>query len=630
MLLLALIYVTAIIVFGFSDPQGLSDSIASLTGHAKVRLSSGSIDANVTSLSAIVTPEDISKLPDFKNLEIADLSGSTCYPDIMKFAYDNPEIKVTYTVPMPNGKTANNDTTNLDLSGLRHEDISLALDNLKFLPYISAIDLGTSSQSLSPITPDDIARIRENCPAASLSYAIDLLGSSHSIYDESIDLTGLTSAQVPETVNAFSYLHNLSNIKIAPNATTDGSLQWSDISAISAAAPNAILDYNFSVCGVNATMADTSIDLSAITPGDVNTVLAVLPGMSQLNYINLGSDASGLSYDDLDKIFAAAPDALISYSTSLWGKEINFTDTVLDFNHISMNDAGAAVSRILPYMRACTILDMDSCDVSNESMDAIRSNYPNIDVIWRVWFAGYSVRTNVETILASKPSAYGDVTDANSTVLKYCTKVKNLDLGHNDKLTDVSFIASMPDLENCILTCTSVNSFEPFRNCTKLDYLESGETYVSDLSPFENLTQIRYLNIGLNKSISDLSPLYNNTNFMKLYLGGTSISQDQINEMESILAATGRNDYDLSADVTYISTNGGTGGYYTATEGMWRYDRLVGTAENWIHAQQTGVAEMVASEKYEQIREIFRYSEAPNCYSTPANDPLYNPHDSIY
>ena len=631
--LMALIYIFALVGAGFSNPTGLMDSVAAMTGHAKVHLSSGSYSADTVNLAAVITAEDIALLDGFTSLSTANFDGSTCYTEISQWQSSHPGINVYYTVTLPDGTKLTNSETSVNLSGLSHDSVQSTAAALSCISGIRSIELGRITADAGSMTTDDIDYISALFPNVKVSYSFEILGKSYTAADTYVDLTGLTTAQVPAVTAIMAMIPNITDVKIADNATTDGSLAWADLSAIAAACPNAAIDYNFSVCGIKATTSDTSLDLSAITHADVDSVLAVLPGMNQLSYIDIGSSQNDLTYDDLDRLYAACPNAVFSYTTNVWGVDINFKDEILDFNHISMNDQGAAVEKILPYMRSCTTLDMDLCDVDNDHMAAIREKYPNINVIWRIWFGssnnGYCVRTDAEVILASKPSAYGMLNDSNTANLKYCNKCKSLDLGHNSDLTSVPFIAYMTELENCILTCTSVNSLEPFRNCPNLDYLEIGDAKVTDISPLADCTKLRYLNIGLNKGITDMSCLFGNTGFLKLYLGGTGISQDQVNEMQSILDAAGNTACDLSSNLTYISTSENTG-YYTATEGMWRYDNLVGTSENWIHAQQTGVAEMVASEKYLEIREIFRYSEAPNCYSTAANDPLYKEHDSIY
>ena len=58
------------------------------------------------------------------------------------------------------------------------------------------------------------------------------------------------------------------------------------------------------------------------------------------------------------------------------------------------------------------IRDRDYCGVSNEAMAQIRDENPNVEVVWRIWFGeNYSVRTDVERILASKPTVGGMIYD---------------------------------------------------------------------------------------------------------------------------------------------------------------------------------------------------------------------------
>lgn len=130
---------------------------------------------------------------------------------------------------------------------------------------------------------------------------------------------------------------------------------------------------------------------------------------------------------------------------------------------------------------------MDNTGVSNEALAKIREEFLNIDVVWRVWFGtNYSVRTDVERILASKPTVGGMIYDA--SVLQYCTKVKYLDLGHNDELPSIDFVRNMPELEVLIIAMTAVRDISPLESCPKLEYLELNSTNIADISPLKNST----------------------------------------------------------------------------------------------------------------------------------------------
>ena len=111
-----------------------------------------------------------------------------------------------------------------------------------------------------------------------------------------------------------------------------------------------------------------------------------------------------------------------------------------------MTDNGEAVRDILPLMKHCKKLDMDSCGVPSEEMAKIRDAYPDMDVVWRIWFAAdlFTVRTDIECLWCA--NFYPYMWDQYTQDLKYCTKLKSLDLGHNLELHDWSFLEYMPDL----------------------------------------------------------------------------------------------------------------------------------------------------------------------------------------
>ena len=113
----------------------------------------------------------------------------------------------------------------------------------------------------------------------------------------------------------------------------------------------------------------------------------------------------------------------------------------------------------------------------------------------------------------------GMLTKENTQSLKYCTKVKYLDLGHNLDLDDISFVSYMPDLEVLIAALNFVEDFSPVEDCPKLEYVEAFTSRLHDLTPFANLQNLRHLNIGYNFAVTDISPLYGLKNLERLWIG---------------------------------------------------------------------------------------------------------------
>ncbi len=623
---LLLVFLAVFVLFTISPAAGLQISVMKLLGEEQIMLSSGSYSRDkTTQLITTIESGETALLDNFPALAYADLSGSTCYNEILRWAEGHPGITVVYTVPLPNGSSAANSASSVDLTGLRHEDVESAVSALRALPNVTSAELGSSSQSTSPLTAEDLSLLSSVRPGIDIRYSIDLLGRSLPLTTDTVDLTGLTSAQVNEAAAALAMLPNIRLIKIADNATTDGSLAWEDLTTISRSAPSAAMDYKFSVCGVSATTADTSLDLSAIRPEDVNSVLAVLPGMSQLSYIELGNESSGLSLDDLTAIGNACPNAVLSYSLTVYGRPVNLTDTYLDFNHITISDEGAAVKRILPYMKNLTGLDMDSCSVSNEAMAEIRDAYPNVNVVWRVWFGGeYSCRTDVVKILASKPSKGGDITNGNASGLYYCNKVRYLDLGHNDQLTDFSFVRNMPDLQIAVISITGISDLSPFSACPELLYLEMGNTKVSDVSPLAACTKLRHLNIGTNYGISDITSLYD-LPLLRLWLGAADpVPQDQVDTFCSLhpdcevnTTAPSGNERDANGNVM---NEGFVSGNWKIYQRYLTYDWNVYSAYNYFPDQRP-------LGYFKVVYLAFEYNLKDKAYSFSWNDPLYNAHE---
>ena len=339
-----------------------------------------------------------------------------------------------------------------------------------------------------------------------------------------------------------------------------------------------------------------SLDLSALTDSAVSDTLQALAYLPKVNDIQLGSERSDLGWDSVRAVMDACPNASVSYTFWLYGKEFSTVDTTINLSHIPVDDDGAQVKQAMACMPNLVSVDMDSCGVSNEDMAAIRDAYPDVKVIWRVWFGdAYSVRTDVERILASQPSVGGMLDSSNSEALKYCTDVKYLDLGHNDALDDISFVAYMPKLEVAILAMDNWSDATPLASCTELEYLEMQTTLCTDLSPLSGLKNLRHLDIAYIVDLEDISPLYSLTELERLWVGSNNrVPKEQIEQMRAAAPNCEVN------DTVYDDPTGG----------RWRYVDYNDKAYIFI-----------LHPRYEKLREQFGYTSAD--FSFYWNDPLY-------
>lgn len=344
--------------------------------------------------------------------------------------------------------------------------------------------------------------------------------------------------------------------------------------------------------------SETELDMTAADAAALKALDPFLDYLPSLRMLRLGDEdeARNLSLEDISAVLAAHDNLRADYGFTLYGKSFRTTDSKIDLRHVTADDCGEAAALALSCMPDCTYLDMDNSGVSDEDMAAIRDAYPNTKVVWRVWFGdNYSVRTDVEKILASRPSVGGNLLSWNTQSLKYCTDVKYLDIGHNMALKDISFVAYMPKLEVAVVAMAGIEDASPIANCTNLEYLEIQTNYpLSDLSPLANLTNLKHLNIGHLFECTDMSPIFNLTKLERLMIGCmTPIPDEQVEEFRRLVP---------NCDVDTES--------YDPTAGTWRY-----IGYNDVTYQD------ILAPRYELLREQFGYERDEFAYYW--NDPLY-------
>lgn len=279
-----------------------------------------------------------------------------------------------------------------------------------------------------------------------------------------------------------------------------------------------------------------SVDLSGITPVGLRDVAQMLSALPELETICLGDESTcRLSWARIGWLRDACPEAEIDYAFTFYGKSLNLKDETVDIKRVQVGDEAAHVYEVVRCMKNLKTLDMDSCGVSNEAMAALRDKLPGVNVVWRVNFGDkYSTRTDVEMILASAPDLAGELIHENTENLKYCTKVKYLDLGHNNLMDTIDFVRYMPDLEVAILAMSFVDDFSALAECPKLEYLELFTTRLHDLTPLSGLKNLRHLNICYNFAINDISPLYSLTELERLWIGCYDpVPPEQIEQMQA-------------------------------------------------------------------------------------------------
>ncbi len=344
------------------------------------------------------------------------------------------------------------------------------------------------------------------------------------------DLTGYSpDAAVQLAQQTLKYATDIKAVKI-------DSSKWTaeQMSAFREACPNIALRGDSQIGPLNVQLDASEVDLSSASPQELAEFAPFASGMANLKTVNIGDEEGHAKLAGASAIKQANPNATVNYTFTSFGKRFNINDTTLDFRQVPMNDNGAEVRELMASMPWVTYLDMDQCGIDDETMAGIRNDFPNTEVVWRVWFGpGYTCRTDETRIFASNESL-GSLSPENDQALKYCNKVKYLDLGHNSDLQDIWFVSYMPDLEVFICILGGITDISPLADCPHLEFLEIFSNSVSDLSPLANCHELKHLNCCNNPGISDISCLYD-IDLERFWCGyPNSVPQEQFDQYQAL------------------------------------------------------------------------------------------------
>lgn len=361
----------------------------------------------------------------------------------------------------------------------------------------------------------------QNHPEVDVTYTVAFGDTLAACWVENMSLPG--SGLTYQTLRTnLVYLPQLQTLQLPGTE-----LSYSEIQALRTAYPDIDITYTVVFRGREYTEDTESVDLSGMTVDEITSVISMLEALPNLNYAELMDDSGNcsLSRQDVKTLVQSARDVRFHYVFSLFGQTVSTTDETITFTRLSLTaDAETDIREALSIMAAGSTLILDRCGLSSELLDSIRADFDDVDLAWRVYYgtdSRYTALTNQTTIR----SVY-NVTDSTCSELKYVRSAKYIDMGHNDTLTDVSFVGYMPDLEILILSGCAASDLTGFENCKKLEFLELANCMkITDITPLAGCASLKYLNICYTK-VSSLMPL-DGLQIENLFCKQTKVSADE-------------------------------------------------------------------------------------------------------
>lgn len=387
-------------------------------------------------------------------------------------------------------------------------------------------------QDMTGVPYSEIQAYQSEHPHVNISYSVTIDGGSqpmvltHKTADvvvESIEQTGSLIAQA-------DYLQGVTEINLGSLALTAEHLD-----ALKNAFPHAEIKHtNISILGNSYPISVAELDLSMMTADQLDTAIADMQHMTGLKTINLmtADGKSTLSLDDALKLQEAFPTVQINYAVDLFGQHVTTDMAELIYERTYIGDAGLEeIRKLLPLMHSLTYLKLDDCGTTDEAMDQLRTDYPNIEVHWRIFYSVFDCMTD-----NYKLWTIGGLMDKQIVDFVYLRGIRYMDLGHNC-FTHLDFLKNMDHLNTLILAHGTLEDISGIKNCTGLEFLEIFSNRKLDNEDMQNLSglvNLEYLNISNLPLVTDLSFTDNMTKLKKLWCTLSNVPQAEIDRVKAL------------------------------------------------------------------------------------------------
>ena len=233
---------------------------------------------------------------------------------------------------------------------------------------------------------------------------------------------------------------------------------------------------------------------------------------------------------------------------------VDKTVETIDLGDVVVKDYDAFCA-FLDRLPNLTNVDMFATNIRRSNIEMLAERYPNITFGWTMCVGDHLVRTGATAFSTLHNNQSQEHSSKDFSVLKYCTKLLALDIGHN-RVDDLSFLSDMTQLRVLILACNKIEDISPLTNLTNLEYLELFKNNIKDVSALSGMTKLLDLNLCFNR-ISDLSPLESLTQLERLWLYNSNNYTDKDYVSKETIASLQAHMPNVYIDYKSYSTLGG-------------------------------------------------------------------------
>lgn len=143
----------------------------------------------VTRLKTVVTAETIGELEQYPDLQRLDLTGSTCYSEMLEYVLAHPDVTVLYDVEIL-GKQYPRETVSINLSGLEQAQVNGVAQLLRHFPDLRYVELMKEDGTCN-LSYEDVRTLQSAAPNAAINYMFELFGQQISLGATSLEFTNV-------------------------------------------------------------------------------------------------------------------------------------------------------------------------------------------------------------------------------------------------------------------------------------------------------------------------------------------------------------------------------------------------------------------------------------------------------
>lgn len=278
----------------------------------------------------------------------------------------------------------------------------------------------------------------------------------------------------------------------------------------------------YDVYGKKVLEDDTVLDLSDIKVDEkLSDYLALLPNIKEINI-----SEQKYTKDQMISLQKAYPDKKFIWTVEILGENVKCDIEELDFSYKKIDDL-EDFKKSLSLLPNLKKLDMSNTNLTNEQLGALREQFPKVRIDWIVHLGKWSMRTDaVAFSVLIVHYDYKRMTSDDIQVLKYCTELQALDLGHQS-IEDISVIGEyLPNLRVLILADNKIKDISPLAKLKHLHYIELFMNDITDSTPLASCKELVDVNISFNYRFSNVDGIMDLPLLERLWLISDNISAE--------------------------------------------------------------------------------------------------------